>query len=88
LSRWSVRIGNSPIEMPSVAFGSTRKAVTPRCFCARSIEATTKNRPACAACEMKTLVPFEAPAAVGARRGGGHVAEVGAAAGLGEDRRR
>ena len=56
LSRLSVRIGNSPIVMPGV-FGSTRNAVTPLCFCARSSVATTKKRPACAACEMKTLVP-------------------------------
>jgi hypothetical protein len=51
-------MGNSPIWIPSVVFGSTRKAVTPLCLRSRSIEATTKNTPAWAAWEMKTLVPF------------------------------
>ena len=52
-------MGNSPIVMPSALspLGSTRKAVTPLCFFARSTLATTKKSPAWAAWEMKTLVP-------------------------------
>jgi len=57
LSRLSVRIGKAPIVMPSVALGSTRNAVTPLCLRARSIDATTKKSPACAACEMNTFDP-------------------------------
>jgi hypothetical protein len=56
LSRFKVRMGNSPICTPSLA-GSTRNAVTPLCFLARSTDATTKKSPAWAAWEMKTLVP-------------------------------
>ena len=69
--------------MPSLC-GSTRNAVTPRCFCARSIEATTRKSPACAACEMKTLVPSRRQPPDDAPRGALQVAEVGAAARLGE----
>ena len=83
LSRFSVRIGKSPIVMPGV-FGSTRNAVTPPCFFSRSTVATTKKRPACAACEMNTLVPVRRQPPSARVAGRAHVAEVGAAAGLGE----
>ena len=68
LSRFSVRIGSSPISTPS-ARGSTRKTVTPRWRSAGSTVAATSSRPACAACEMKTFEPLsDQPVAVRSAR--------------------
>src|SRR5258706_499277 len=49
LSRFSVRIGNALIRIPSLARGSTRNAVTPLCFLARSSDAAGRGAPGSAA---------------------------------------
>ena len=88
LSRFSVRIGNSPIVMPCVALRIDQERRHAAVLLLAVDRRHHEEEPRVRRVGDEDLGAGEALAAVGARRGGGHVAEVGAAAGLGETRRR